>query len=629
MMRFLETIVAPTALAGLLLSGLPAGAEGLEATRDARTFPFEDGDTVAIGLPFDTVTGELLGPNTCLTGYTSQTDTGGGGSFDESFVQVNDQLGMMRALNIDVAASGKLFGSSVSGKMKFAQQSAFAQNSLNYTLFASYAAPPTKIVPEPGKQIGVIGKHMKLLKRDEAEFRAKCGDAYVSTIFQGAEAFAKLSFLNVDQSKRQSLETSLKASGTGWSAEGSVGGTISTEEKSGRLEIVFNQTGGIDAAGVKSDDPVATKWDALVKTIEGIKGTKSPVTTAYQVVPYGPNLSNWDAPPLKPSPDIVLLVYYRAAYEALLNQLAGFVNDPLAARPARVLDRGRNAGAGDKTSISKLQTDILKARDAVVALMDACASWTATTTGGTCLDTDALHKALGSPDTPHPYQFMTRFPLAVTGGTDFFLSEAELANRIFAQNLGEARDAYCNQSRQQKSSHPACVDVAELQGRYLKDVQNNVTPAWFPAPGLYMFVSETRRDKICLTAQEKKSDNQRLFMRTCHFDAAVAEKQRFAWLATGQIKIRDGACVAGPEKSGAQLAPHNCVSKEGQQMWRFIPTGTTPLPRKDAVHGMLQEAAFGRCLDAGVPQSGGLTYVVTKPCDPTNRNMLWTAMPHK
>ena len=44
------------------------------------------------------------------------------GAFDKRLVQVNNTLGVMRALNIDVSASGRLFGTEVTGKMGFAME---------------------------------------------------------------------------------------------------------------------------------------------------------------------------------------------------------------------------------------------------------------------------------------------------------------------------------------------------------------------------------------------------------------------------------------------------------------------------------------------------------------------------
>ena len=615
----------------------PASAQTLDATSGARVIPFSRGDTVAIGLPFDTVTGELLGPNTCLEGFKPVTDTGAGAQFNKRLVQVSEQLSVMHALDIDVSASGKVFGSSASGKIGFAQQTKFSQSSLNYALFADYQAPPQKIEADgsirltPDARDTLFGSDPATIARTpqtEAAFRAKCGDAYISLIFQGAQAYALLSFLGIDQSKNQAINSAMKASGVGWDFSASAKTQAESELKSGKLTITLSQTGGI-AGGEAAASTTETEWDKVVAQVEGIKGTPHPATTAYQVVAYGPNLSNWSGVPLSPSPDIQRLVYYRAAYEALLNMVNPMVTDPFQAEFTHVLGRSNKPGAGDREELSALQTDILDARDAVNTLLKTCATWQPSQAPAGCADTDGLDRALKGASTPHPYEFMTRLPLYKLAGTDYFLGQSDLANKLFQQNLVSARNAYCADSLPQGFKHPACIGQADLKSGYFTALSANVAKARFPAPGGYVFRSESSSKPICLTAQSRKSASQELFMQSCTSGDPSKAQQRFDWQSSGQLQIRTDACIAGPIKEGAGTSAHSCDAiKEPQQLWRFIPTLETPLPRDKAVHGLIQEAGYGRCLQAGKPKAGEKTYVVTKKCDPNVKTMLWTAQPH-
>jgi hypothetical protein len=96
--------------------GIPL-AQTFDATRGADVIPQSRGDAVVIGLPFVTVTDELLGPNACLTGFRAVTDQVPGAQFYKRLVQVSEQVFMMPARDIDASASGKVFDGSVGGKV--------------------------------------------------------------------------------------------------------------------------------------------------------------------------------------------------------------------------------------------------------------------------------------------------------------------------------------------------------------------------------------------------------------------------------------------------------------------------------------------------------------------------------
>ena len=113
-----------------LLAPIPAIAQQtLGDSHGTHDYPITRGDNAQIGLPFDTVTSQFKGPEPCIEGFTSFNSEADRGPFDKRLMQVSNTLGLMRTLNIDVSASGKVFGGEVTGKMGFAHSSKLNQTS--------------------------------------------------------------------------------------------------------------------------------------------------------------------------------------------------------------------------------------------------------------------------------------------------------------------------------------------------------------------------------------------------------------------------------------------------------------------------------------------------------------------
>jgi hypothetical protein len=603
-----------------------ATAQSIDATQGARFLAISKGDDVTIGHPFDTVTGQLLGAESCLEGFTEFSDSEDAGDFEKKLLEVNTTLGIMRALNIDVSASGRLFGSQVTGKMGFAKAVELNQTDLSYTLFATYQAAPRKIKKSDDGGIRLKQVALDKINASEADFRASCGDAFIRTIFRGAEAYAVLSFSSVDETTRQNISAGMSASGANWNFDGKVDNTVNEASSKRTLSIVFNQTGGTANSDATSASPPAEiEWEKLKKSVESINQTTNVVKTGYMVVPYE-SLLNWPQDKsLKPSPDLLKLAYYRAAYGTLNNTVTKLVKAPQAAEFTHVLGRNRGDGAGDQDTLSTLQTDIQTATETVGQLYKACYDWKVDNAEPACASDAALAASLHD-SVPAPYSFMTRLPLQMVTIRDAFQTGDALAEALFQQNLVFARNGYCDQASMQGLKHPACVSVPDLRAAHYGELRANVTDIWYPAPGGYQFRSQFRRNATCLTAHEKKDNDRRLFMRTCSSEPQKA-KQRFVWAETGQLRIRDRECVAAPEKKGPGVSPHDCIQKEAQQLWRFIPLKRDANSSKPGVSGVLQDAAFGRCLQFGTPNSGKLTYVRSENCDLEHAAQHWTYSP--
>ena len=590
-----------------------------------KIYSVSPGDDVRIGRAFDTLTGKFLQGDGCLDDKFEQfTDTHAQTEITTRLVEVSNTLGIMRALDIDVSASGKIFGSSVSGKLGFAQQAKLNQTSLNYTAFASYKAPPQRIKSQEG--ISDDGK--RYLDQGEAAFRRKCGNAYVATIYQGAEAFGLLTFTDVSRDARQKISASASAAGLNWSASADLTATVNQQSENKNLILIYNETGGAETLGATDGTDADSSWSDLLRKVDGLK-SRPPAYIAFQVLPYD-GLPKWNRPPMQDNPDIVKLIYYRAAYKTLLNTVTPLVKAPFESEFTNVLGRHRGKGAGDEASLGSLQQTLLDGQGALKTLIDTCMSWTPPTKqegeakkAGACADTETLSSTLqDSSVAEDPYLLMARLPLAVhkTDYKSAFMLGDDLAKAIFEQTLLDARNGYCDQSAiSGLATHPGCIDPNKLTDTYLREVRANVTDVWYPKPGAYEFQSLYRRDKTCLTAETGGSSSQRLFMQSCKKD-----RQRFDWRNTGQLRIRQGQCIAASVKDKAPLAPHNCISKEGVQMWRFIPLDRDAGSDKPGTKGLLREAGYGRCLYWGVPKSGKKTIVQTRPCNPRDSKQIWT-----
>ena len=589
--------VAPSTLAQDALGALPR-----------KILPMDDADTVRVGLPYDTTLGTLGGVQPCLAGYEATVDEDDPNRFEQRMVQSTNAMEVARALDIDATAKGIVGGAQVSGKLGFAANTSVAHNALNYTLFARYQAPPQRIAPQDGAVIRLAPFAQDLIDRSIADFRDTCGDSFVEVIFRGAEAFGTLSFRTVDASERRKIGAAVDAKGVGWSASAALKDEIKTQSTSGKLSVTFSQTGGLTGAKTGSAED---QWANLEQAVEGIKGTSSPVKIGYRVVSYAA-LPGWSHGPLRPSPDILNLVYRLTAFDTLNRTLVPMIDDPWQTELDFVMRRAKGDGAGNISALTTLQTDLLAARDTVAAILASCRDWTPDAPPAACESQAVLNDTLdGLPD---PYAFMARMPLRVVSREDFHLGRAALVEQIFQQNLMFARNAYCEEATVQNLTHPACIDQAKLRDRYMPAIQEMVADKQPPAVGKrYQIVSNARTDQTCVTAYPRGNAKTTLYMRRCNNGLNI-----FLWQSDGKLKVRDGECIAGPIKKGTQTATHPCRTKEDVQAWRFIPT-----PGADGTHGLIQEAGQGRCLLRGPEKAGTNTPVLTDTCDPTKKTMQW------
>ncbi|WP_162914537.1 hypothetical protein [Desertibaculum subflavum] len=587
------------------------GAMPLGATRGARIIP-ADRDVATLGRAFDSVTGEFVGTGGCLTDFTA--GAGGGPETTIRLVEVTDQYSLMNALDIDVSAQGKVFGVGASGKGKFVTSVKVTQNRQSFALYARADRTGETLVPEKGKSfVNLTDQALGFLKTGEDEFRERCGDSFVSAIYVGAEAFGLLSFNEQSRDKRREIAVSMKASGVGWSAAASADSKYEEYRKSGRTEIVYNQKGGSD---VPPSDWASLKGSAgaVAKRAQG----PDAVQVSFQILPYSKSVvGNWPNQPLTPSPDLLELVYFRGAYGTILQTIDDILADRDMAARVWLLDRGVTlAQLGD------LQVKVQSLRQAADNLIQACMTWRpgkAKPQG--CGSTDELKRTLtAGPRLVHPYALLAELPLQFAGGgaAEHFLSEGDLRTELFTRNLLTTRDAVCRFQADQGAPHPACIAESELQSKYEAGIPV-LAPAVGSDNGHVVFESESTSRGQCLTAAKAGAKDQAAFASPCNRAKPAAALQRLQWAGSGQLVIRNGACLAGANKLGARPAPHNCDTKEPFQLWRFVPTRQTTIDTGKALHGLLQNA-HGWCLQH-VGTGAALAAAV---CNPVNA-MLWTA----
>jgi len=263
-------------------------------------------DGVELGLGWDSREGRIV-PNRCVrmapirsTGQTTVM------SLDE----VSNRTDLMKSLNVSAAGSVQVMFVSVSGSASFAKSSKISSQSTtlllnatvtNGTLFAGPAdpaAPTRNAFPAVGESVTTvqhgdnIGRLMiepwalKLMKRP-AEFRAFCGDGFVSAITSGARLIATFTFSSTSVEQRQAAAASLKAS----YGPANLSTNFSESEKRNDTEVKTNvrymQVGGTEGAIATTDKELKDKLKVLAA-----EAYKSPHFQDMRITPFS-QMAEW------------------------------------------------------------------------------------------------------------------------------------------------------------------------------------------------------------------------------------------------------------------------------------------------------------------------------------------------
>jgi hypothetical protein len=206
----------------------------------------------------------------------------------------------------------------------------------------------------------------QLAKDDPVKFRKVCGDSYVATISQGGDLAMLFSFQTRDVKKQQDIAASLKGSGWGVTAEGSMKSKIAEASKNTATTLSYNQTGG-------SGDPIPTNLDELYDKIKAFPGAvaKAPYNYQLQLAPYK-GLINWpdDIDNEHASYQAIDALIYRASVwerlDTIVTEILNDTSDPLGIH-GYLLGRGTS-----RQALLDVQGKVRANHDEAMAIIKGC-----------------------------------------------------------------------------------------------------------------------------------------------------------------------------------------------------------------------------------------------------------------
>jgi hypothetical protein len=217
---------------------------------------------------------------TCIE-FTAGKDSGQEQSMKLSVV--NDSSALMDALDVSAEAQFKSIGYEVSGKARFARDSAVRSSNLNVLAYArvmngvEYVAPAESGTP---RRVDLT-PHYRGLARDALAFEQECGDSFVAAVYSGAELAALLTFSESDRKLRSEIEAQLSGSVGGFSGEAKGRTTQESASTAGKLHVTFHQAGG-------SGGPMPTTQAGFIAALERLPdlAAKAPYNYRIQVQSY-------------------------------------------------------------------------------------------------------------------------------------------------------------------------------------------------------------------------------------------------------------------------------------------------------------------------------------------------------
>lgn len=224
-----------------------------------------------------------------------------------SMREVSDSYELMESLGMSAEASVKAIGVEVSGKASFAKELNLSSFASNFVLNASvdngvrFVAPIAESAgrggaaggtPPTGGSVRLTSDAASLARRDADEFLHRCGNAFVSAVYGGAQLTAVLTIETTSFSEQEELAVEMSASGWGARFEGSLEDRSQETEESERLDLSIFQVGG-------RGDAIPTSKDDLLDKMKDLSALAfdAPKTFRVALTPYE-TLPNWPAEPL-------------------------------------------------------------------------------------------------------------------------------------------------------------------------------------------------------------------------------------------------------------------------------------------------------------------------------------------
>ena len=257
-------------------------------------------DGVELGLGWDSREGRIV-PNRCVHMAPVHSP---GQTTELSLDEVTSRSEVMSALKVSAAASVKTMFASGSATASFAKSTKASSQSTtllmnatitNGTLFAGpadaaavarSAFPANGIGGEAhgaGKDRGRLTLQpwaMKLLNKP-ADFRAYCGDGYISAITSGARLLASFEITANSASSRQAIATSIKGSYGPANVSGSSNASKGEEKSQSGVSVRYMQVGGAKGAIATSNEGLRKKLETLAN-----EAFESPHFQDMRVTPY-------------------------------------------------------------------------------------------------------------------------------------------------------------------------------------------------------------------------------------------------------------------------------------------------------------------------------------------------------
>ncbi len=267
-------------------------------------------DGVELGFGWDSLKGRIV-PNRCV----SMTPVRATGQVARvSLSEVSDTSEVMKSLKVSASVSAKSMFASGSAASSFAKSSNVSAQSTTFLLDATvengvlFAGPrgpadrtrlafpavetPLAQSSDEAGQLTFQPWAQKLLNRG-SEFRAYCGDAYVSAISSGARLFATISFTSTNSTNKKNVSAAIKGTYGPVKAEGAVATAHNTTLSNASLDVQFLQVGGARGKIAVTKDGLLEKLNDLAREADDFPRFQYVRLTPYSQMPEWRGVDTW------------------------------------------------------------------------------------------------------------------------------------------------------------------------------------------------------------------------------------------------------------------------------------------------------------------------------------------------
>lgn len=267
-------------------------------------------DGVELGFGWDSSKGRIV-PNRCVS-VTPIRATGQVARV--SLSEVSDTSEVMKSLKVSASVSVKTMFASGSAAASFAKSSKVSAQSTTFLLDATvengilFAGPrgaadvarlafpsiesPAALAKDEAGRLTFQPWAEKLLKRSN-EFRAYCGDAYVSAISSGARLFATISFSSSSSTTKQAVSTAIKGTYGPVKAEGTAAQAQATTLAGTSLDVQYLQVGGARGAIAVTREGLQEKLEKLAGEADDFPKFQYVRLTPYSQMPEWRGVDTW------------------------------------------------------------------------------------------------------------------------------------------------------------------------------------------------------------------------------------------------------------------------------------------------------------------------------------------------